>query len=239
MGAFPVLNKLDKEIVSYLLEKYPEEGCGVIINERGRLVWAPCENVAEDKEVSFVLNSSQYIKAHLRGTIEAIVHSHVNSSADPSEADKATSEFLRTPYIIYSVPDAEKVEYIPKSFEKEKLLGREYEFGVNDCYSFARDYYKQEKNISLPVLDFQDNWWEKGLNYFDDYFEQFGFKEVQSPEKHDAVLFSVRSHIPNHCAIYLGEGVIAHHAENRLSCKESIYPFWAKHITRYLRYAKS
>lgn len=234
-----MLSKIDKEILSYLLNKYPEEGCGILLNNKGKLEWVPCENVAEDKKSSFVLESSTYIKAHLKGTIQAIVHSHIDSSPELSEADKKASEFLRIPYIVYSIPEGKTVQYIPDSFDVNNLYGRDYEFGVRDCYTLARDYYLKEQNIVLPILDFKDNWWEEGLNYFDDHFQEFGFKEVTRPEKHDAVLFSVRSQIPNHCAIYLGEGVILHHAENRLSCKESLYPFWAKHITRYLRYANS
>ena len=32
---------------------------------------------------------------------------------------------------------------------------------------------------------------------------------------------------------------IFHHAENRLSCRESLYPFWAKHLTGIYRYDKA
>ena len=86
---------------------------------------------------------------------------------------------------------------------------------------------------------FEDDWWENGLNYFDDLFEDFGFIEVEEPQKNDIIVFSIRSNIPNHCGVYLGEGVFMHHAEHRLSCRESLYPFWVKNITRYCRYAKS
>jgi len=232
-----VLSKIDKEILSYCLDKYPEEACGILLNKKGHLVWVPCDNVAEDKESNFVLDSTQYLQAHFQGDIHSIVHSHTNSSSKLSEADKKASDFLKIPYTVYSVPDGEKTTYHPP--DSNNLLGRTYEFGVQDCWILVRDYYKQEYNITLPLLDFEDDWWMKGLNYFDDYFTDFGFVEAESPEKGDVILFSVRSTVPNHCGVYLGEGLFMHHAENRLSCRESLYPFWVKQITRYSRYAKS
>ena len=55
----------------------------------------------------------------------------------------------------------------------------------------------------------------------------------------DVVIFKIRSHIPNHCGVYLEDDIFMHHAENRLSCRESLYPFWIRNISRYARYAKS
>ena len=235
--AFQVLDSKDDEILKYLLSVYPEEGCGILLNKRGVLKWKPCKNIAADRETSFELNPEDYISAHLEGDIYAIVHSHTNASAEPSELDKKASEFLKIPYIIYSIPEGEKVVYTPK--EARDLTGRTYNFGTYDCWILVRDFYKKEYGITLPLLNFEQNWWENNLNYFDDLFTDFGFKEVSSPQKGDVILFSIRAKVPNHCGIYLGEDLFIHHAENRLSCRENLFPFWVKHITRYARYAKS
>lgn len=226
----------DKEIISHLLEKYPEEGCGILQNKKGKLVWIPSTNEAENPEEEFVINSDDYLRASLTGDIYAVVHSHPNASPELSEADKKASDYLGVKYIVYSIPDGSKVEYTPR---ENPLLGRTYEFGKNDCWGLTRDFYKQEYNITLPVMQFKNDWWEQGLNYFDDLFEKFGFIEVEEPQKGDVVIFKIRSHIPNHCGVYLEEDIFMHHAENRLSCRESLYPFWIKNISRYARYAKS
>ena len=226
----------DKEIVEYLLSKYPEEGCGIIQNRKGKLRWIPSTNMAENPEEHFIINENDYLKATLTGDIHAIVHSHPNASAELSEADKKASDHLGVPYIVYSIPEGKKVEYIP---ERKTLIGRDYDFGKNDCYTLARDYYKQELNLDLPIQDFEDDWWDLGLNYFDDLFEKFGFREVQDPKIGDGILFKVYCNVPNHCGIYLGEDVFLHHAINRISCRENLYPFWGKHVSRYVRYAKS
>ena len=146
-------SKEDKGIIDHFLDVYPEEGCGLLLNRRGKLVWVPCENTAEDKRNYFEMSSKDYIKASLSGDIHAIVHSHPDFSAELSESDIKMSDFLQIPFIVFSVPDLEKVEYYPKRI-RSPLLGREYKFGVSDCYSLARDYYYEEHKISLPLHTF-------------------------------------------------------------------------------------
>ena len=230
-----VYSKEDKELVEHFLDVYPEEGCGLLLNKRGKLVWVPCENTAEDKRNYFEMSSKDYIKASLSGDIHSIVHSHPDFSAELSESDTKMSDFLQIPFTVFSVPDLEKVEYYPKRL-RSPLLGREYKFGVSDCYSLARDYYYEEHKISLPSIPFEDDWWEKGINYFDDLFEAFGFVEVSEPSVGYLIIFKVRSNIPNHCGLYLGEGLFLHHAIHRLSCRESLYGHgWINQVHRYIR----
>ena len=40
----------DKEILKHLLDAYPEEGCGILQNKKGKLVWIPSTNEAENPE---------------------------------------------------------------------------------------------------------------------------------------------------------------------------------------------
>ena len=226
----------DKYLLKHLLDAYPEERCGILQNKKGKLIWIPSTNEAENPEEEFIINSDDYLRASLTGDIYAVVHSHPNASAELSEADKKASDYLGVKYIVYSVPEGRKVEYIPR---KKSLLGREYKFGENDCWGLAKDFYKEHFDIVLPTMQFMDNWWEKGLNYFDDLFEDFGFVEVAEPKFGDVILFKIYNNIPNHCGIYLEEDIFMHHAVDRLSCRESLYPLWIKNVSRYARYAKS
>lgn len=223
----------DSNILKHFVEEYPKEGCGLLINKRGKIHWKPCKNISDSPEDSFVIPPEEIIKANLSGDVYAIVHSHPDQSSEPSEKDKKTSNFLGIPYLIFSIPEGTKSFYVPENAEKP-LLGREYIFGENDCYSLVRDYYRQEFDLVLPTILFEDNWWEKGLNYFDDLFTDFGFVEVDSPQKGDGIIFSIYSEVPNHCGVYLEEGVFLHHAVNRLSCRDSVYD-WKKFIKRYVR----
>ena len=229
-----MLDSEDKKIINDLFEVYPEEGCGLLINKRGKIIWKFCKNIADDKKETFQIDPKEYVEARLSGDIYAIVHSHPDISCEPSEADIKASDHLGIPYIIYSLPDAEKFVYTPKKLSNS-LLGREYDFGNYDCWSLVRDYYRQELDIELPMLEFEDDWWEKGLNYFKDLPDSFGFQKVSSPQKHDVIIFNMMSPIGNHCGIYLDEGVFLHHAVNRLSCRESLYSGWNKWILEYYR----
>ena len=225
--------KNDKEIVEYFVEKFPEEGCGILLNKRGKLYWIPCENKSDNPTEDFYIDPKEYIKAGLSGDIYAIVHSHPEGSEEPSEADIQTSNFLGIPYHIYSLETMKKYEHIPEQL-KSPLLGREYLFGKYDCYSLVRDYYS-DLGITLPSIPFEDDWWLKGLNYFDDLVEPFGFVDVEQPEKHDMIIFQVFCEVPNHCGVYLGEDIFLHHAVNRLSCRESLYSGWRQHVKRFIR----
>ena len=224
----------DKEIIKYLFDKYPEEGCGLLVNKRGKSTWIPCENIAEDKKENFVISSTDYIKASLSGDLMAVVHSHPDGSAELSEHDKKTSNFLGVPYIVYSLPEVEKTVYTPE-YSRNTFVGREYSFGENDCYSLVRDYYREKLNINLPTTVFEDDWWEKGFNYFDDLFEPFGFEKVDTLQENDVIVFRMMAQVPNHCGVYLGEDLFLHHAVNRLSCRESINSVWRKYIVGYYR----
>ena len=226
------------DMLNHLQEVYPEEGCGIIINKRGTKEWMPCTNQADNPYETFQIAAKDYVRAQRVGDIFAVVHSHPDASAEPSERDKKAADFLGVQYIVVSTPELEIETYTPTAW-KQNLLGREYKFGENDCYSLVRDYYKQKLGISLPIATFEDDFWEKGYDYFTEFFQEFGFKEVQSPKENDLIFFNVMSPIPSHCGIYLGEDIFIHHARDRLSCRESIHSFWGRFITRYVRYANS
>lgn len=223
-----------EEILEHLLNEYPKEGCGIILNRRGRKEWVPCTNVSDDPENSFEIDSREYLKASLQGDIYAIVHSHPDGSSEPSEHDRRACNFLGLPYYIFSLPDGEFTVCKPE-VERAPLTGRDYEFGVQDCYSLVCDYY-EDLGITLPRMPFVDNFWEKGYNYFDDLQEEYGFVTVSSPQKHDLIFFNVMSSIPNHCGVYTGEDIFLHHAVDRLSCRESLHSFWGKYIKRFVRW---
>jgi len=228
---------IEKKIQKYLLEKYPEEGCGVLLNKKGVLCWRPCDNVAEDKLNSFKISGKDFITLSLSGDIEAIVHSHPDEECKPSKSDIEASEHLKVPYHIYSTPSCEKYVYTP-STKIDTLLGRVYNFGTQDCWTLVRDYYIKEFNYRLPMIEFEEDFYETGLDYFGGSIGPWGGEEVSSPKKGDVILFKIHNDIENHCGVYIGQGKYIHHMKDRLSCTESIYSGWGKYITRYIRCKK-
>lgn len=229
------LNNHIEDILNHFEAEYPREGCGVLGISKGKLHWIPCKNIAESEE-DFILDSEEYFSIKRKYDIVGIVHSHPDASSEASETDINNCNALGIPYYIFSYPEVDLSIIKPEKIFNE-LIGREYKFGVSDCFEAARDWYA-EQSIILPNREpFEDDWWEKGLDYFnEEYICSWGFKKVEEPKKGDLLIFKVESSVGNHCGVYLGRDVFFHHAQKRLSCRENLYPFWVKHLVSIYRY---
>ncbi len=225
-----------EEYKQHFQDCYPKEGCGVLGIQQGKLHWFPCTNVAKNEE-DFIIDSKEYISISQRADIVATVHSHPDSSCEPSETDIKYCNATSLIYYIFSYPEMELHIQKPEKQEKS-LYGRDYEFGVNDCFEAARDYYLS-KGLDIPSRPlFEDDWWQKNLNYFtEEYISTWKFKKVEGDMKQgDFLVFTIRASVGNHCGVYLGDDIFYHHAENRISCRENLYPFWKQYITGVYRY---
>jgi proteasome lid subunit RPN8/RPN11 len=233
------LTNLKGEIYKHLCSEYPREGCGILSVRKGRLEWTPTRNLAVNEE-DFILDSLEFMKIRKYADIVGIVHSHPDCSPKPSSADIASCNALQIPYYIFSIPDFELEVVYPACSAPKPLIGRQYEFGVSDCFELMRDYYLSQ-GVQLPTRDpFEDNWWEKGLDYFGTLnVTTWGFQKVKEPQKNDLLIFGVRNPIGNHCGVYLGSDTFIHHAQDRLSCRENLYPFWIQHLIGTYRYDKN
>lgn len=223
-------------MIDHFSKEYPREACGLIISGK----FYPCKNIASDDD-DFQFDTQEYLSLILKyGTPEYIVHTHPDCSPEPSPSDIANCNALGIPFLIYSYPSLERYELLPRK-SKIALLGRHYKFGIFDCFEAARDYYLFQGIELPPRLPFKDDWWYEGIDYFSsEYFKHYGFMSVDTLEEGDLMVFSVNSEIPNHCGVYIGKDLFYHHAFNRLSCRESIYPFWKKfHVGTYRYEEKS
>ena len=106
MSQFRMGDSLDQECrrkaEGHAILEYPKEACGLLVDGK---YW-PCQNVADDPEVNFVLNAADYMEAMLSGTIEAVVHSHP-LGGQASEPDRKSCSQTKLVWHIYSVPDGE------------------------------------------------------------------------------------------------------------------------------------
>lgn len=222
------------EIEQHFNNNYPKESCGIIGIVRGKKEWFPCRNLAEG-EHDFIMSSEDYLDICKKADIFAIVHNHIHTDNTPSEADIRGCNATGIPYYIF---DSEmNLNILQPKTKAYPLIGREYKFGEADCFEAVRDWLAKE-NISIPPRAlFEQDWWDKDLNYFcDDIIKQWGGKPVTDPEINDVLIFQTATNVPNHCGVYLGKDMFFHHAVNRLSCRESLYPMWAKHLVGIYRY---
>ena len=228
-----------EKIEEHFKDEYPREGCGVLAVVKGKKQFFPCTNVAEDNE-DFVIDSKEYIKLLRTTDIIGIVHSHPDSTSEPTENDKKYCNTLGIPYYIFSYPDMDLTVVEPEK-NLTDLYGREYEFGVADCFEAMRDYLKSQ-NIKIPPRAlFEDDWWKKEkLDYFSpEVIKDWGGQPIDintNLQINDVLIFKVETEINNHCGVYLGNDIFYHHAVNRLSCRENIYPFWHKYLIGAYRY---
>jgi proteasome lid subunit RPN8/RPN11 len=216
----------------------PRECCGLVIIKNGKQLYIPCKNLARGTD-NFILDPQDYEKADIAGEIVAVIHSHPNMSAKPSQADLVACEASGLPWFIMGYP-SEQWEYIEPSGYTAPLVGRQWSHGVLDCYSIIRDWYLQEKNIELLNFERSDEWWKIGENLYLDNFEKAGFRKITIEELQagDVILMCIGSTVPNHGAIYLGDEQILHHVQGRLSTRDVYGGFWLKNTYGYLRYEK-
>jgi proteasome lid subunit RPN8/RPN11 len=225
-----------EDIQKHFAQEYPREGCGVIALVKGKKQFFPCQNVAPDDD-DFIISYKDYFKVKEKYDIIGIVHSHPDNTNKASQADIDNCNVLGIPYYIFSYPAMELNILEPKK-NFQPLIGREYKFGTADCFEAARDWLAEE-GINIPPRDtWEDNWWEStDHNYFtEEKIERWGFKKVDKPQKNDVLVFQIKSKVPNHCGVYLGNDIMFHHAHERLSCRESILPLYLKNLVGVYRH---
>jgi cell wall-associated NlpC family hydrolase len=233
------MNALD-DARSHALDAYPLESCGLIVRVNHGEQYVRCGNLSDRPREHFHMDPSDYADAEELGAIVAVVHSHPDAAATPSQGDRVACEAEGHPWHIISVlhdagddaPHVAGVAHIAPSGYEAPYIGREFEHGLLDCWTLARDYYARERGVMLPNPSRADHWWNDGASslYSDDAMQAAGFVAVD--EKNlapgDLILMQVRSRnqVPNHAGIYLGDGQFMHHLYGRLSTRDVYGGYW-------------
>ena len=221
-----------EEALVHAKDQDPKESCGLLLNIRGKERYFPCRNLSMTAHQCFIIDPEDYVRADNTGEIKAIVHSHPVTPPFPSEADKLSCEQSKLPWHIVN-PKTEQWGYYEPCGYKPSLKGRPWVWGVTDCWSLVRDFYKEEKGIEL--LDYERPVTPQEFNdvpLFERYAERTGFKELDPNEtlkNGDILLMSIMYNTLNHVAIFL-DGDVLHHLTDRLSCKEP-YSAWLQKCT--------
>lgn len=223
--------------VAHALREHPKEACGLFVRVDGITIYHPCTNLATEADEHFILDPHDYANADELGEIIGVFHSHPNASPEPSQTDIDNAEISGLPWYIVSTPNLQWAYTEPKGLTTD-LVGRPFVYGKTDCYTLIRDYFRIEHKLVMNNYDSNDDWWQKGENYYAENFEFEGFKEIPLADlrEGDVLLMKVMSPVSNHAALYLGYNTILHHLYGRLSCREAYGSFWRKVTTHALRY---
>ena len=234
-----ISEKLQTEILTHVKAEYPKEAGGLIVIIKGKERYIPCTNLAENVYDDFILDPKDYYKASKMGDVINVIHSHPNGTATPSILDQSACDAMGKNWWIVSYPEIEWRE-LTSAGKKPDLIGRNFAYGILDCYTLLQDYFKI--NCDLILRDYEHEWefWEKGQHLYTENFEKEGFIRVTdgSLKLHDIVLMNIRSNITNHAGIYLGNEKILHHLAGRLSCREMYGSYYRQYTTHTIRHEK-
>lgn len=235
------MNPIDDTVIDAIradaARAYPRECCGVVIVVRGRQRYVACVNIASGNS-HFAIRPEDYAAAEEVGEITHIVHSHPGMPPLPSEADLVGCERSGLPWIIVNWPTGALHAFAPTGYQAP-LVGRLFSHGILDCYSLVRDYYRCELSLDLPDFERDEEWWLKGGNLYLDNFQKAGFRAVEDGkvmQKHDVLLMQIASDVPNHAAVYVGDGCILQHCMNRLSSRDIYGGYWQRSTVKVLRH---
>lgn len=234
MADFQVPKNIINNIKEYFSLPHTNEPCGAICVVKGKFKFYPLSNESEIAD-TFSPNPIQYTR--IVRNLFMLVHGH-DDNCIPSEHDILQCNVHGIPYLIFNLQNYEYSVQWPTNYIS--LTGKQYKFGVNDCFEAARKWYLLHEVPIDPRKHWVDDWWDLGLTYIEDEVSNWGFVPTNTLEYGNLITFAMDSEgISNHLGVYIDNDEFFHHAANRLSCIENLYPIWGPCINGIYKYENS
>ncbi|RPD90363.1 alkaline phosphatase, partial [Neisseria weixii] len=203
-------------------ESAPREACGLVVLVGRAQIFVPCENISESPADSFEISPDDWIRAEQQGEIVAVVHSHPYGEPYLSGADRQIHARPGLPWVLAVNDELKVFRSCPH------LRGRVFDYGRADCGTLVRDALMLA-GLDLPDHRRTDMDADAAADYWQQHLTACGFAKVPAGlsdvSAGDVILTAYGGHA-NHAALYLGGGMMLHHAYNRLSCREPYSRYW-------------
>lgn len=167
----------------------------------------------------------------------------INPKSDltvPADIRDEMNEF-NLAYTVIGQDKEHSKSFLPdRYFEKVGYENRIYIYGIQDCYTLVREYFRDNYDVWIPSnIAREFGWWNNGQNLYVDLHKEYGFNETTDLiRKDDVLLFKLDEGMPCHSAIYIGGGKILHHMMSRFSCIEPFDGIYKTSLVGVLRYGQ-
>jgi proteasome lid subunit RPN8/RPN11 len=212
-----------------------QEVCGLIAGGQ----YFACDNKCLEPDKFFAIAAEDYASAEKAGPIEAEYHSHIGRNNKFSPEDVKACKAMGVPWIIFCLGTSEWLYADPTC--NAPYVGRPWVYGIYDCYSLFRDFYKREFGIELDDYERGEEfeWASPEWRMFEKNVKSQGFVEVEAAsQKGDMLLMQLQSSFPNHTGVLVkpSRNIFYHHLLDLFS-EETVYVgYWAIHTNKVLRH---
>jgi proteasome lid subunit RPN8/RPN11 len=197
------------------------EVCGLLARDAaGRLHVVEGKNLHPDPKESFVLDGATWVRAKKFGQVVAVWHSHPCGDVALGPADRVAMQRLQLPWAVV-VPDPTRVAFWTPETTSVPLWGRPWRWGYLDCLALVLDWYHAEWGLELPETERPTVFPASERNYMRMMAEGYGFRSVLEGVRRGDLLIMRFGSKQDHLAVHLGDGMIGHHQNHRLSLRET------------------
>lgn len=224
-----------EDAIAHARACFPLEACGLVVEKDGQRRFIPAENIHPNPETNFCVAPAAWVEATKAGRIVACVHSHPGADGGLSTFDRSQQGGLCWVVIGLATKDS-PADLREHPAQPAALFGRSYVYGVTDCWSFVRDWFRVERGIELPDVQRDGAFWTDGTDRYAVELPAMGFRQVDAPQPGDLIVMQIRAKAPNHAAVYLGNSQIGHQMLHQLSQRTQYgetYRRWTRSIWRH------
>ncbi len=206
-----------QQAIDHAREVFPLESCGAIIDDE----YVRFENMAEDKANSFLIDSPVFDLAYQNNEVQAVIHSHDNDPAASIE-DQEQQMALEIPFGIINLVNKSvtHMSFWGDTLPVEPLVRRHFFYGVWDCFSLVRDYFRLKHGITIENIPREYGFWNRGESMFEVFMNEFDVDPVSLDDirANDVLFYNLHgTRYLNHCGVLQDNGLVLHHFENHVS----------------------